>query len=92
MSLLEEVFLPSDQVKCVDIVNAFLSFIHLSLNPVTVEVTEEVVDVFCGGSVSVPFSDVEGEKALFSMAFGSRVDSLEVIGKVLGEECVEFFS
>lgn len=48
-------------MKCVDIVDILLSLVYFSLDPVSVEVTEQMIDVIGSGRVPIPFSDVEGE-------------------------------
>jgi hypothetical protein len=62
LDMLEEILLPSHKVESVDIVDILLSFIHLAFNPMTVEVSEEVIVEFGSICVAFPFSDVEGEK------------------------------
>jgi hypothetical protein len=60
----EHVLLPSDQVQSVDVVDVLLALVDLALNPMSVEVTEEMVVVGAGGGVSVPLLDVESQKSL----------------------------
>lgn len=43
----------------VDFVNVLLAFVHFSLDPVAIEIPEEVVVVISSGGVAVPFFDVE---------------------------------
>lgn len=56
-------------MECVDIVDILLALVHFPLNPMSIKVSEQVVDVFGGGSVSIPFADVEGKEGLISVGF-----------------------
>jgi hypothetical protein len=62
MRRVEEFFLPAHQMQSVDVEDVLLPLIHLALDPMSVEVSEEMVDVLRSGSVSIPLSDVEAEK------------------------------
>lgn len=62
---------PWKKSYCVNIINVLLAFIHLSLHPVSVQVPEEMVDIFSSSGVSVPFPNVKSEKRLVCM--GARI-------------------
>jgi hypothetical protein len=53
---------PLNQVESINIVNILLPLVHFPLDPMPIQVSEEMVDVFGSGSISVPFSDVESEE------------------------------
>lgn len=55
------------ETYCVDIIDVLLAFIHLPLHPVSVQVPEQVVNIFCSSGISVPLSDVKGKKRLICM-------------------------
>jgi len=67
MNFAEESHSPLDKVECVNIVDILLPLIHLPLYPMTIEVSEEVVDVFRSGCISVPFSDVETKESFIGV-------------------------
>lgn len=69
------------EMKCVYVVDVLLALIHLPLDPMSVEVLEEMVDVFRRDRVSVPFADVEGEEGLIGMSLRLLNQVFEVSGK-----------
>jgi hypothetical protein len=67
--MFEEVFLPSHKVKRVNIVDILFALVHLALDPVTVEIFEEVIIELRCICVTFPFSDVKGEKGFVGVRF-----------------------
>lgn len=56
-------------MESVNIVDILLAFVNLTLNPMSVEVSEQMVDVLRRRGVSVPFADVEGKKGFVGVRF-----------------------
>lgn len=79
-------------MKSVDVVDVFLSLINLALNPVPIEVSEQMIIVGACGRVSVPLLDVKCEKGLVGMLDHLGVDAFEVLFEVVVEAFVEIFS
>jgi len=79
LSFLKHLLPPSDQVQCVDVVYVLLAFIHLSLHPVSVQVSEDVVVVLCGCCVPLPFTDVVCQKCFVGELFLSNDDAVEML-------------
>lgn len=52
-------------MKRVDIVNILLPLIYFSLDPVSVEVAEQMVDITGGGGVPIPLLDIERKQGFF---------------------------
>lgn len=75
MNLFKEGGSPLHQVQSVDIVYVFLSLIHFPLDPMSVEVPEQMIDELCSNGVPVPFSDVESEESFVDMGRG-RIDEI----------------
>lgn len=48
----------------------------------SIKISEQVVDVFGGGSVSIPFADVKGKEGLISVGFRLLYKVFEVTGEV----------
>lgn len=59
MHFLEEIFPPFDEMQSVDVKYLLLAFVDLSFDPVTIQIAEEVVDVFCGSGITSPFSNIK---------------------------------
>jgi hypothetical protein len=76
----------------VDIVDVLLPFIDLSLNPVAIQVSEQMVDVLGGGGVPYPFPDVKGEQGFVGMDFGLLEEFFEVCLEVIDELVVELLT
>jgi len=79
LSLLEHLLPPSDQVQCVYVVDILLALIHLSLHPVSVQVAEDMVVVLCCCCVSLPFTNVVGQKCFFRELFLSDYDPVQML-------------
>jgi hypothetical protein len=58
----------------------------------SVEVSEEMVDVFGGGGISVPFPNVESEKRFIGVCPRLLDEVFEVAGKVMDKVLVEVLS
>ena len=80
------------QMQRVYVVDVLLALIHLPLDPVPVEIPEEVVDVFGGNRITTPFFDIEGEQRLVGMRFGPGVELEQVLFEVLDQLVVQLFS
>jgi hypothetical protein len=76
-------------MESINIVNILLPLIHLPLYPMSIQVSKEMVDVFGGGSISVPFSDVESEESFvcvfLRLVYEFFKVGIEVCDKVLIE-------
>jgi hypothetical protein len=92
LDMLEEILLPSHKVESVDIVDILLSFIHLAFNPMTVEVSEEVIVEFGSICVAFPFSDVEGEKGFVGMRLCILAHTAQMCTEILSKKLIELFS
>ena len=66
VSLQEQITLPSHQMQGVDVVDVLFAFVHLPLDPVAVEISEQMVVVLSSGGVALPLFDVEMEKSLIT--------------------------
>ena len=73
MDFMEEFNAPLVKMQCVDIVRVLFAFIHLTLDPVPVEIPEQMMDVFSGDRVAIPFPNIERKQSLVSMSFGLLV-------------------
>lgn len=49
-------------MKCVDIIDVLLSLIDFTLDPMSIEVSEEMIVVLGSIGISLPFTDVECEQ------------------------------
>lgn len=79
-------------MQSVYVVDVLLPLVDLTLHPVTVEVAEEVVDVFRGGRVTAPFADVKRQQRFFRVTLRILVYLLQMIREVLSKELVEFLA
>ena len=90
--MLEEILLPSHKVESVDVVDILLSFIHLAFNPMTVEVSEEVIVEFGSICVALPFSYVEGEKGFVGMRLCILAHAAQMCAEILAKKLVKLLS
>jgi hypothetical protein len=67
----------------VDIVDILLALVNLPLDPVSVEVAEEVVNVLGSDCVSTPFFNVESEQGLVGVSLALIHEILEVMLQVI---------
>lgn len=79
-------------MQSVNIVDILLPLINLALDPMTVEVSEEMVDVLRRRGVSVPFTDVEGQKGFVGVRSRLCHQSGKVGGQICDEIVVQVFS
>lgn len=79
-------------MKSVDIVNVLLALINLPLDPMPVEVFEEMVDVFGSCGISVPLVDVECEEGFVCVCLGLVDDCLEVAVEVLDQVVIQILA
>ena len=73
MNFFEENILPLDQMQNVDIEYIFFTLVDLSSDPMPIEVTKQMVGIFRGRSVTVPFSDIVREQCFVNVSLGSLV-------------------
>lgn len=73
----------------VNVIDVFLSLVDLALDPVPVEVSEEMVVVCACSCVSVPLFDVECEKSFIGVFDHLGVDAFEMFLEVVIEAFVE---
>lgn len=92
VDLFEEYLPPLHEMKRVDVVNVLLPLIYFPLDPVSVEVAEQVIDVVGGGRVSVPLPDVKAEQRFLFVSLTLREDFFEVVGEVISEVLVKVFT
>jgi hypothetical protein len=90
--MFEEVFLPSHKVEGVDIVDILFPFVHLALDPVAVEVSEEMVIELGGICVTFPFSNVEGEKGFVCVRLCILVHAVQMCAKILSKKLIKLFA
>ena len=88
----EEINPPAYQMEGVDVVDILLPLVHLSLDPMSIQIAEEMVDVLGRSRVSIPFSDVEGQQGLIRVGLRLIVDGLEMVGEVRDEVVVQIFA
>jgi hypothetical protein len=67
----------------VDVVDILFALVNLSLDPMSIEVAEKVVDVFGSDCVSTPFLDVKGEQSLVGVRFALVYEIIEVVLQVI---------
>ena len=79
-------------MKRINIVDVLFPFVHLSFNPMSIEVSEQVVDIFGRGSVSVPFLDVEGQERFVNVVGGSHNKLLKILVQINDKVLVEVFT
>jgi hypothetical protein len=79
-------------MKSIDIVNVLLAFVHFSLDPMSVEVSKQMVDIFCRGSVSIPFFNVEGQQGFVDMIARGGNKLIEILVKISNEVVIEVFT
>jgi hypothetical protein len=80
------------EVEGVNVIDVLLSLVNLSLDPMPVEVSEEVVDVLGGDSVTAPFLDVKGEKSLVGVRPGLVYEIAQMGLEVFDQFVVQFFA
>jgi hypothetical protein len=78
-------------MQCVDIVDILLPFINFSLDPMSIEIAEEMVDIFGGNCVTPPFFDIESEQRLVGVGLAFIHKAIEMVLEVINELVVEFF-
>jgi hypothetical protein len=92
LDMFEEVVLPSHKVEGVDIVDIFLALVHLALDPVAVEVSEEMVIELRSICVTLPLSDVEAEKGFIGMRLRILVHAAQMCSEILSEKLIKLFA
>jgi hypothetical protein len=90
--MFEKVFLPSHKVERVHIVDILFALVHLALDPVAVEVSEEMVIELCRIRVTFPFSDVKGEKGFVGVRFCILVYAVQMCAQILSKKLVKLFT
>lgn len=90
--MFEEVFLPPHKVERVNIVDILFALVHLALDPVAVEVSEEVVIELRSIRITFPFSDVKGEKCLVGVRFCILVNTVQMCAQILSKKLVKLFA
>ncbi|KAI6769177.1 hypothetical protein HG531_010281 [Fusarium graminearum] len=85
VNLLKQLLPPLHKMQCVDVVYILFALVNLTLNPVSVKVTEKVVNVLGGDCVPAPFLNVESEQSLVGVRFALVYQVLEVVLQVIDE-------
>ena len=76
----------------VDIVDVLLALVHLALDPMPVQVAEEMVDVFGRRRVAFPLADVERQQGLVGMRRRLLTDAPEVLLQVTDQAVVQLLA
>jgi hypothetical protein len=92
MRLQEQVALPADQMQRIDVIYVLLALVHLPLDPVAVEISEQVIVVLCSGRVPLPFLDVEVQQGFVAVLLCRLQDLGKVAVEVFDEVVVELLS
>lgn len=76
-------------MECVDVIDILLAFIYLALDPMSIEVAEQMVGVRGGCGVSIPIPNVEAKQGLIFVGLALFEDFLEMVGEVVAQVFVE---
>ena len=79
-------------MQSVDIVDILLTLLDLSLDPVAIEVAEEMVVVSAGSGVALPLFDIEAEQRLIRVLDHLFMHTGEVALQVLVKSVVEILA
>ena len=87
----EEINLPPNQMQGVNIVDILLAFVHFPFHPMSIQIAEQITDIFGSGSVSFPFSNVEGQEGFVGVSLRFEGDLLKMSLKVTNEVIIKIF-
>lgn len=79
-------------MKCVNIIDVLFALVDFSLDPMSIEVSEEMIIVLGSIGVSLPLADVECEQGLVGVGFGGNENALKMFGKIFPKKLIEFFT
>ncbi len=79
-------------MQSVVIVDILLALINLSLDPMSIQISEEMVVVLCGIGVSLPLTDVEGQERLVRVRGGCDENVCKMCCEILAQEGIELFT
>jgi hypothetical protein len=54
-------------MKCVDIIDVLLALVNFALDPMSIEISEEMIVVLGSIGISLPFTDVECEQCFIGV-------------------------
>lgn len=49
---------------CIDGIDSFSTFVSFALDPVTIEIGEQSIDIICSRRVSIPFGGIISQEGL----------------------------
>lgn len=81
-----------DEVENVDVVDISLALVNLALDPMSVKITEQVVDVLGSNSVSVPLADIKCQKSLAAVVFGLVAEAPQMLRQVFCQLLVQILA
>jgi hypothetical protein len=76
----------------IDVEDVFLSLVNFPLDPVTVEVAKQVVDILCSCGISIPFSNVEAKQGFIRVTGRLVVHNSEMASEVIFQVLVKVFA
>lgn len=76
----------------IDVIDVLLALVHLTFDPMSIQVAKQMVVVVRAFGVSIPLGDVEGDKGFIDMSRGILADFGEVVLEVLDKVVVEIFA
>lgn len=79
-------------MECVDIIDILLAFVDLPLDPVPVEISKEVVNVFSGRCIAAPFTDIVCQEGFVVVLFRLFDKGLKVLVEIVDEPVVKFLT